>query len=165
MKRFYRHVQVASLTALLISTPIAFAAAADTSHQQHDQGAASVKLQLNKGKKWQTDEVLRQGMIRIKDAVAPNLSAIHQNTLDIQNYDTLSAKVSSEVTNIVENCHLEKKADAMLHLIIADMLAGAEAMLGKNEKVTRQDGAIQVVRSLEYYGQYFDHPNWQDLKG
>lgn len=103
-------------------------------------------------------------MVRIKDAVAADLPAIHQDKLDAKGYDGLSAKVSSEVANIVENCHLEKDADAMLHLVIADMMAGAEAMSGKNEKMTRQAGAIQVVQSLDNYGQYFDHPNWQNLQ-
>ncbi len=52
----------------------------------------------------------------------------------------------------------------MLHLIIADMLAGADAMSGKNQKTTRQAGAVQVVQSLESYGEYFDHPSWQNLE-
>ena len=81
-----------------------------------------------------------------------------------KSYDELAVKVNAEVANIVKNCHLEKDADEMLHLVIADMLAGAEAMSGKDQKVTQQAGAVQVVHSLDSYGNYFDHPGWQSLK-
>lgn len=163
MKRFYRSIQIASLIAILISLPTALVMAAETTHQ-HEQGAATAKLHLKDGKKWQTDDVLRQSMVSIKDAFAPRLPAIHQNKLDAKSYDELAAKVNAEVANIVKNCHLEKDADEMLHLVIADMLAGAEAMSGKDQKVTQQAGAVQVVHSLDSYGKYFDHPGWQSLK-
>jgi hypothetical protein len=52
----------------------------------------------------------------------------------------------------------------MLHLVIADMLAGADAMSGKDRKATRQAGAVQVVQALDSYGEYFDHPGWRNLK-
>ena len=163
MKKFYRSIQMASLTAMLVSSPTALIWAAETTHQ-HEQGAATAKLHLKDGKKWQTDDVLRQSMVSIKDAFAPHLPAIHQNKLDAESYDELAAKVNAEVANIVKNCHLEKEADEMLHLVIADMLAGAEAMSSKDQKVTRQAGAVQVAHSLDSYGNYFDHPGWQSLK-
>lgn len=163
MKQFYRSMQMASLITMLVSSPTALVLAAETTHQ-HEQGAATAKLHLKDGKKWQTDDVLRQSMVSIKDAFAPRLPAIHENKLDAKSYDELAAKVNTEVANIVKNCHLEKDADEMLHLVIADMLAGAEAMSGKDQKVTRQAGAVQVVHSLDSYGKYFDHPGWQSLK-
>lgn len=163
MNRFSPYLPRVGLVILLAAVPITFVAAAETTHE-HYQGTAGTPLHLKEGKKWQTHEALRQGMMRIKEALAANLSAIHQNKLAAKSYDGLSAKVSSEVATIVTNCRLEKDADAMLHLVIADLLAGAEAMLGKNEKLTRQAGAIQVVRTLDHYGHYFDHPNWQNLQ-
>ncbi len=163
MKQFHRFVQMASLIAIFVGLPTASVLAAETTHQ-HEHGVATAKLHLKDGKKWQTDDVLRQSMTNIKDAFAPRLPAIDQNKLDAGSYDELAAKVNSEVANIVKNCHLEKDADEMLHLVIADMLAGAEAMSGKDQKVTRQAGATQVIRSLDSYGKYFDHPGWQSLK-
>lgn len=59
---------------------------------------------------------------------------------------------------------LEPKADAQLHLIIADIGEGIEAMEGKAKKVKRQAGAIKVVGALEKYGSFFDHPGWQPIK-
>ena len=164
MKQFHRSIRMASLIAMLISLPTASVLAAETAVHQHEHGAATSKLHLKDGKKWQTDDVLRQSMTSIRDAVAPRLPAIHQNKLDDKSYDELAAKVNSEVANIVKNCHLEKDADEVLHLVIADMLAGADAMSGKDQKMTRQAGAVQVVQSLDSYGKYFDHPGWRSLE-
>ena len=163
MKQFHRSIQMASLIAMLVSLPTASILAAETTHQ-HEHGAATAKLHLKDGKKWQTDDVLRQSMASIKDAFSPRLPAIHQDKLDAKSYDELAAKVNSEVANIVKNCHLEKDADEMLHLVIADMLAGADAMSGKDQKTSRQAGAIQVVQALDSYGNYFDHPGWRNLE-
>ena len=163
MKKFHYSIQMASFIAMLVSSPTALVLAAETTHQ-HEQGVATAKLHLKDGKKWQTDDVLRQSMTHIGDALAPLLPEIHQNKLDAKSYDELAAKVNSEVANIVKNCHLEKDADEMLHLVIADMLAGADAMSGKDQKTTRQAGAVQVVQSLDRYGEYFDHPGWQNLE-
>lgn len=163
MKQFYRSLRMASLIAMLAILPTAFLLAAETTHQ-HEQGAATGKLHLKDGKKWQTDDVLRQSMTSIRDAFAPRLPAIHQNKLDAKVYDELAVKVNLEVANIVKNCHLEKDADEMLHLVIADMLAGADAMSGKDQKASRQAGAIQVVQALDSYGNYFDHPGWRNLE-
>lgn len=163
MKQLHRSIGLVSLIAMLVSLPAASVLAAEATHQ-HEQGAATAKLHLKDGKKWQTDDVLRQSMTNIKDAVAPHLAAVHQNKLDAKSYDELAAKVNSEVANIVKNCHLEKDADEMLHLVIADMLAGADAMSGKDQKTTRQAGAVQVVQSLDSYGKYFDHPGWRNLE-
>lgn len=163
MKKFHCSIQMASLIAMLVGSPTALVLAAETTHQ-HEHGAAAAKLHLKDGKKWHTDDVLRQSMASIKDAFAPHMLAIHQNKLDAKTYDELAAKVNTEVANIVKNCHLEKDADEMLHLVIADMLAGADAMSGKDQKATRQAGAVQVVQSLNSYGKYFDHPGWRNLE-
>ena len=164
MKPFYRSLRMAGLIAMLAILPTAFVLAAETTHQHEQGAAATAKLHLKDGKKWQTDDVLRQGMTSIRDAFAPRLPAIHQNKLDAKVYDELAAKVNSEVANIVKNCHLEKDADEMLHLVIADMLAGADAMSGKDQKTSRQAGATQVVQALDSYGNYFDHSGWRNLE-
>ena len=64
----------------------------------------------------------------------------------------------------VSTCKLEPKADAQLHLVIADILQGVEAMEGKAKKMKRQAGALKVAGALEKYNSYFDHPGWQPLK-
>jgi hypothetical protein len=63
----------------------------------------------------------------------------------------------------VSQCKLKPDADAQLHLVVAELLQGADAMHGKTDKVTRQAGAVKVLGALETYAAYFDHPNWQPI--
>jgi hypothetical protein len=57
----------------------------------------------------------------------------------------------------------------MLHLVIADLLAGAEIMAGKSVQgktaSPRHDGAVRVIGALKSYGKYFQHTGWKTAKG
>ena len=141
-------------------------AAAEQSAHKHDQehGAVPARLSLNDGKKWATDAPLRQGMENIRNTMDAALHDIHENKLSAARYGELAKKVNGEVGGIVANCKLEPQADAQLHIIIADMLEGAEAMQGKREQSTRQHGAVQVVGALEKYAEVFDHPGWAPIR-
>jgi hypothetical protein len=63
----------------------------------------------------------------------------------------------------VQNCKLEPEADAQLHIVIAELLAGAEAMQGKEPGVARRAGAKRVVKALNAYGEHFEHAGWKRL--
>jgi len=130
----------------------------------HKHGADTVKLTLDNGKKWATDEALRKGMGNIRTEMQASLHEIHEGKLTAAKYNELAKKVGTEVGGIVAECKLEPKADAQLHLVVAEMLDGIEVMEGKAKKVKRQAGAVKVVAALEKYGNYFDHPNWQPIK-
>lgn len=145
-----------SLSAASLAAPV-------HKHDAHADHAAPTTLQLNAGKKWATDEPLRKSMENIRQSVAASLHQIHENRLIAAGYDTLARKVEGEVGNIVSNCKLEPKADAQLHLIVADLLAGAEQMAGKVKKAKRQDGAVKVIGALEKYATYFDDPQFKPI--
>ncbi|HET6720648.1 MAG TPA: hypothetical protein VFH22_13425, partial [Rhodocyclaceae bacterium] len=145
---------------------LAVAAHAAPAHQHgapEAHGAAAKPLQLDAGKKWATDEALRQAMGKIRQAVAASMHDIHQNRLPAAGYATLARKVEGEVGNIVANCKLAPQADAQLHLVIADLLAGAGTMAGQVGKAPRRDGAVQVIGALEKYASYFDDPGFKPL--
>lgn len=138
------------------------AAALAAEHAHHGHAAPS-KLTLDQGKKWPTDEPLRQAMGRVRAAMAPALPAIHADKAGAKQYRDLAAAVEKEVAYIVANCRLAPDADAMLHLVIADLVAGADAMQGKSKGTKPRSGAIRVVQALDDYGRFFDHPGWQPL--
>ena len=143
-----------SKTAIALTVAFAFGAPfayGQTAHE-HDHGAAEVKLVLDQGKKWPTDAPLRQGMENIRAALGSGMK-----------YQALANKVNAEVAGIVQNCKLEPEADAQLHIVIAELMAGAEAMEGKETGVTRRAGAVRVVKALNAYGDYFDHAGWKRL--
>lgn len=131
----------------------------------HDHNAATPhKLVLNQGRKWATDEPLRAGMGRIRGLVEPQLGAAHAGKLTPAQYGELAKQVETEVGGIVANCKLEPKADAMLHLVIADLAEGADTMARKNPKARPALGVVKVAQAINQYGSYFDHPGFKPIR-
>lgn len=150
-------VAIAAAAATVITGP-AFA-------QSHDHGAAPhAKLSLNQGHKWTTDDALRSGMGNIRALVEPQVAAAHGGKLSPAQYAALARKVESEISGIVANCKLEPKADAMLHLVIADLGEGIEVMAGKNARLPAAQGLVQVAQALNEYGNHFEHPGFKPIR-
>ncbi len=137
------------------------AVAAEAAHEHAT--AEGARLELNQGRKWQTDEPLRKGMNNMRAAIAADLEAIRANQASDAQYEALANKLTGEVAYVVANCKLDPRADAELHKVIAEVLAGAEAMQGKDPGVARSEGAARVAKALNTYGEFFDHPGWRDL--
>ncbi|MCK9285931.1 MAG: hypothetical protein M0P39_16805 [Rhodocyclaceae bacterium] len=150
---------------MALAVPSFAASDAAAQDHKHEPGAAATTttLQLNAGKKWQTDAALRQAMGNIRQELAASLHEIHGNRLSNKQYDKLAQKVERGVGDIVANCKLEPKADAQLHLIVAELLEGAEQMAGKIKKVKRQSGAVGVIDALDKYSTYFDDPGFKPI--
>ena len=134
----------------------------DHSHA-HDLGK-SAQLALNEGKKWATDDSLRQGMSRIRDALTTELPAIHSGKASAAQYRTLAKKVNEQVEFMVQNCKLDKDADAMLHLVLSGLIAGADAMADQKNNKAKRHGAEKIVHALESYSTYFEHPGWHGVE-
>lgn len=131
----------------------------------HDHGHAAdapAKLTLNKGKKWTTDAPLRQRMDEIRTLMVGKIPAIHGGKLTAAEYKALGATVEQKVGQIVAECKLPPEADAMLHLVVADLIAGADVMQGKAPG-NPGEGAHKVVVAANEYGRYFDHKGWKPL--
>jgi hypothetical protein len=123
----------------------------------HD-GPDAVKLQLDAGRKWATDEPLRTGMSRIRGLVAPQLGAAHAGKLSAAQYAALASSIENEVAGIVANCKLEPKADAMLHVVIMEIGTGTDAMAGKTPGVAPAEGLVHVATAVNEYRRFFQHP-------
>lgn len=131
-------------------------------HSHHEaQGVAALKL--NAGNKWITDAPLRAAMGNIYQSMSAALEKIHHGTLNDTGYDALAANTQQEVANMVSQCKLPPDADAQLHLVIAELLLGADAMAGKHTALSRQQGAAKVMEALNNYSLFFedDNPVWK----
>ena len=148
----------------VVALGLTAAAVAATEKPVHEHGAQPVKLTLDNGKKWATDEPLRKGMAGIRAAMEASLPTIHDGKLPVAGYNQLAEKVGAQVGGIVAECKLEPTADAQLHLVVAQMLEGVDVMQGKQRQVKRQAGAVKVLTALEQYGKYFDDANAQPIK-
>lgn len=149
---------------ILAISAAAHAAHSAEGHHHHSHGGEPQKLQLNAGKKWATDAPLRQTMSEINQAMATALPRVHRYDFGKAEYQVLARTIRENVSYAVAHCQLEPKADAMLHLMIADLLAGAAAMEGENADA-RHDGAVKALQALRSYGNYFQHPGWRLAKG
>jgi hypothetical protein len=148
-------------TAVLVAI---FAGPVEAQTSGHDHGAAATSaLTLNQGQKWPTDKPLRDGMDRIRGLVEPQLSAAHAGKLGLSQYQALAKQIESQVGAIVANCKLEPKADAMLHLVIADIGAGTDAMAGKDAKLPPAQGLVKVAQAVNAYGGHFDHAGFKPI--
>lgn len=149
-----------ALAAGFLAAPPVVAADA---HHHEDHAAHGAKLQLDNGRKWPSDAALRKSMSGLRAAFAGKIHAIHTGKLSPEGYRELGGRVEGAVASIVAECKLEPKADAMLHIVVADLVAGSDIMQGRAVGKP-EEGAHQAVMALNAYGRHFHHPDWKPLK-
>jgi hypothetical protein len=153
-----------SLTRSLANAAVAFglivAPPAIAAESHAHGGTAALKLRLDQGKKWPTDEALRRGMGEIRLAMAQSLTPIHSNAFTPAQYDALAKRIQAQIDYVVGSCKLPEQADQQLHLVLEQIIDGAADM---KAATGRDRGAVKVVRALDQYGKYFDHAGWQPL--
>lgn len=151
----------AALAAMLALAPAIGVAQSPAPAHEH---AAHGRLALDHGKKWPTDAPLRKGMHNIRQLIEPQLRAVHDGKLNAEQYGDLARRIEAEVGHIVANCKLQPEADAMLHLVIADIGAGVDALAGKDAAMRPAQGAAKIVTALNDYGRYFNDAAWKPIR-
>lgn len=158
-------IRLKKIAATLSTAALLSVCAQQALAQNHDHShgtPAPAQLTLNNGQKWITDDNLKKGMRRIRDALAAQLPAIHANKATTKQYRALAKKVNSQIEFMVQNCKLEPAADAALHILLGDIIAGADAMKLKQGSEARE-GAVKILFALDNYETYFDHPGWHGI--
>lgn len=122
-------------------------------HSEHDMG-----MVLNEGKKWETDAPLRQGMDSIHHAVEKSEKAFASKTLNKKEGEALASHINKQLMFMVENCELQPKADASLHVIIGEMMQGVGAL---SKAPDAEGGFPRIHKALKEYPKFFDHPDWE----
>jgi hypothetical protein len=131
------------------------------SHEPAAHGVPAF-LAFDEGRKWATDEALRQRMGEIRDALAGQSRAILAGDLGDQEARALGAQIESRVAAIVTECNLPPAADANLHLVVADLVRAADILQGRTSQKPQRGTAI-AVRATQMYATYFDHPGWRPV--
>jgi len=147
---------VCSLMLLAVTTSIN-AEPSHESHHGHSENSAAGMV-LNDGKKWKTDQALRQGMQKINDAVMSAVDAYHHDALTQKDADRVSVQITTQVNYLIKNCKLVPEADATLHVLIGDLLSAAENIKADPSSSEGMPGAVQ---SLIAYPKYFEHDGWK----
>lgn len=146
-----------TLATLLMAGSVLFAPAIIRAGDSHPDTPA---LSLNHGQKWASDAPLRQGMTRIRTAIAEVWSDVNNGVLPAKGYEKLAASVEGHVNYMIENCKLPEDADAQLHILLERILEGAARM---RTSADRKHGVAEVVQALKAYGMYFEHEGWELL--
>lgn len=155
---------MSSVVTLNISTAAPLLVLADQhSGHKHDT-EIHTQLNLNDGKKWRTDDALRHAMTNIRINVTNTLTAIHSGNLKSMQYDVLTKSIEKEVAFIVAHCKLDPKADENLHIILGRFAIGVDIVTAKRGNQEKELGVINMVKTLNDYGNYFDHPGWQSIE-
>lgn len=115
---------------------------------------------MNNGQKWLTDEPLRAGMHRIRDAVNASLPLIHEGSYGPAEFSVLADSVEQQIEYIAMNCKLPEEADLQLHLALARMFDGIDALKGTADQ---EKGVVAIAEALNAYGEHFDHPDWKPI--
>ncbi|MEZ5513897.1 MAG: DUF3365 domain-containing protein [Steroidobacteraceae bacterium] len=154
-ERLMQQVGKSAAPARAIAVIIAMLAATAYGQEQHQHGGMAA-LELNEGAKWTTDEPLRNGMERIRAAIAPPIASLAAGQ-SVERATELASTIRQQVDYLIENCKLEPQADAMLHLLIAEILEGASEI---EHADTVAAGLARVQQAMARYPQYFEHPGW-----
>jgi len=118
-------------------------------HKHEHVGTKQLDLALDNGKKWQTDAPLREGMASLR-----SLAQVAQKANTSDANQTAAGRMNEEVQKIFRNCKLTPKADAMLHLILTDLMSNIERL--KDPKSNSAESYANILKTLDAYGQYFD---------
>ncbi len=123
----------------------------------HSGTSAPVQLQLDHGKKWQTDHALRRGMSEIHTVMEKSLPVIHEKAFTSAQYEAVAEHIQKQIDYVVENCKLPEEADQQLHLVLEQIIDGVADM---KADTGRDRGAEKIVTALGQYREYFEPAGW-----
>lgn len=144
---------VASLLAVAVVAGVSLANVSDP-HAKHESSSATTKA--TPAQRWQTDAPLRTGMAHIRTAV-DTLEHHGHGHLDDAQVVALATQVEQQIAYLVANCKLEPQADAALHVIIAELGTGAQALRNAPDNHSL---IASMQRAVATYPQQFDDPTW-----
>lgn len=146
-------ITIAAVPLLLLSAMAApFAHAQD--HHQHHAPPAAAAAQEAPAQRYETDAPLRKGMGQIRTAVDA-MGHYEHGHMGPEQAVALATQVQQQVAYLIANCKLAPQADAALHVIIAKLSTGAQAIKSSPTDLS----AIPPMRdALQSYAHQFNDP-------
>lgn len=146
-------------TVLFLSSFLGFSFAQD--HSQHHKKEKAhhdktMALTLNNGKKWEVDQVMKENMEAIHTEYEKTHALHKKKKAAAADYETLSTTITQSAEKIAANCKMEKKMDDTFHVLLGDMMSGAEEL--KDQAKSNKTKAMEKIHhSLHNYKKYFNH--------
>ena len=130
---------------------------AESEHDHGHHNSSNLKLTLNDGKKWPTDEALRVNMEAIHGHIKERLHKIHKNQMTSEDFKDMGSKIKKNVDLIFKNCKLEPAADEQLHIILSSVLSANSSLLGKASSEEKKKSVEAILGRYKDYVGHFDH--------
>ncbi|MBA1261330.1 DnrO protein [Stutzerimonas stutzeri] len=146
---------------LALASGVALDVVISTAHatQSHHDHASPAAAPAATGEQWATDAPLREGMTRLQRSVEAALAGNPAQPIGEAEAIQLQKDVETHVSYLLENCQLPEQADAALHVLLIDLLKGAEAL---SEPAEREQGIQRILASLHQYPELFAAPHWSE---
>ena len=143
---------------LLLLPALACAAPPDAATASHDHhGHAAVVAADAPPGGWATDAPLREGMARVKAALA-DLAHHEMGHMPDGMARERASDVRDAVTFMFSHCRLDAQPDAALHRILVPLLAAAERLQADPSDIA----AVAAMRAaVAPYGREFDDAAWR----
>ncbi|MDP2102303.1 MAG: hypothetical protein Q8J59_06205 [Methylotenera sp.] len=156
----WRGINLLSALCLILVTTPAYTDEHQHLHQSQSNAESSMHV-LKPGEKWKTDEVVKQGMDNIRQAISVRQDDIIKGRLSAHDYHRIAIVIERNAAEIVRNCKLAKDADRAFHrVVLVDLLDGVTLMRTSKNIQAQRVGALGVLQSLRNYGKYFQHDGW-----
>lgn len=124
---------------------------AETKTLSHDHSHEQSQVQYKKPeKKYNGDENLKNGMKSVLANMKSLLSDKSKDRVKVQK--ETGAKIQQAVQDMFKNCKLDKDADAAAHIILADILKGADQIAEGKE----DEGHHLIHAALVRYEESFE---------
>lgn len=111
-----------------------------------------------------TDEAVRRGMLAIRDLVRVNHSLVTHRRMPPDHAARFARQVKVEADAILATSKLAGEGRAKLRAVLDEIVAGIEAVAGRNKAVSPLDGLVRADEALARYASEFDHPGWAPLQ-
>ena len=154
----------AALVAAVLAMLSVGAAAAEDPHQEHQGERGRPALTLDDGRKWSTDAPLRHGMEEIRALIAARHATARTGKPLPGGDAEVGARIDAQIGSIVQHCKLPPRADAALHVVLGEIMAGSRALQDKEPATSPDAGAAKVESALVAYATHFDHPGWKPVE-
>lgn len=114
--------------------------------------------------RWPTDETIRTAMATIRKATLENHTLVTHRRMPPATAQSFAKTIVAAASRIRTDTQVPTGAKATLEPILADIVAGAEAVAGRGGEATPIDGIVRIDAALARYPLRFDDPTWQPLR-
>ena len=114
--------------------------------------------------RWPTDETIRTAMATIRKATLDNHTLVTHRRMPPATAQSFANAIAAAVSRIRTDTQVPADAKAALEPILADIVAGAEAVAGRGGEAAPIEGIVRIDAALGHYPLRFDDPTWQPLR-